>query len=77
MYSSFYFINSHKRKRPAIATLASLDMLHKMQKGIFMPQMSIIVNDHAKGGCLIHELRRLGVVIEAIIFAPTCDQTTR
>ncbi len=70
------FLLIHKRKRPAIVTLSSIDMLHKMPEGIFMPQMIIIVNVHAKGGCLIYELPSPGIVVEAIFFALTRDQTT-
>jgi len=42
-----------------------------------MPQMSVIVNDHTKVGSLLHEPRTPGMVVEAIIFAPTRNQTTR
>ncbi len=48
-----------------------------MHEGILMPQMRVIVNHHAKGGGRFHELRTPGMVVKAIIFPPTRDQTTR
>ena len=39
--------------------------------------MRVIVNHHAKVGGLFHEHRTPGMVVKAIIFPPTRDQTTR
>ncbi len=77
MYFILLFLLIHKRKRPALATPASIYVLHKMHEGIFMPQMRVIVNHHAKVRGLVHEPRTPGMVVEAIIFAPTRDQMTR
>jgi hypothetical protein len=50
-------------------------MFHEMHEEILMPEMSIIVNLHAKVGSLVHELCRPGMMVKAIIFATTLDQT--
>lgn len=72
-----FFSLIHKRKRPALAIPATTDVLHEMHEGIYMPQMRVIVNHHAKVGGLFHEQRTPGMVVKAIIFPPTHDQTTR
>ncbi len=60
-----------------LATPASIDVRHKMHEGIFMLQMCVILNHHAKVGGLVHEPRTPGMVVKAIIFPPTRDQMTR
>jgi hypothetical protein len=72
-FKTTFFLN--KWRRPASATIALIHMFHEMHEEILMPEMSIIVNLHAKVGSLVHELCRPGMMVKAIIFATTLDQT--
>ena len=72
-FKTTFFLN--KWRRPASATIALIHMFHEMHEEILMPEMSIIVNLHAKVGSLVHELCRPGMMVKAIIFATILDQT--
>jgi hypothetical protein len=47
-----------------------------MREGIFVPQMIVIINLHAKSRLLLHERLRTGMVVKTIIFPASPNQTT-
>jgi len=70
-----HFLN--KWKRSACTTIPLIDMFHEMREAIDMPEISIIINSHAKNRSFLQELLGPGVMFKTIIFATTSNQTTR
>jgi hypothetical protein len=56
--------------------VTSVHVLHEMQEGIFVPQMIVIIDLHAKSRLLLHERLRTGMVVKTITFPASPDQTT-